>query len=146
MTEISKRFEQVIRSTQKRLFEQGALMPVKVKDGILVGSAKIICEGTFKTISIDDQVLYEKVSLNEAAIKIANIVACGKSLSSADEIYKLDQQYYKHFSDCSFYLDKYHAACNQNDEFRSDLFWIRYQEAKYNSEYYKDRVNRLSAF
>jgi hypothetical protein len=146
MSEVSKRFEQIIKSTQKRLFQQGALMPVKTTDGILVGSAKITCEGTFKNVSVKDQIVYEKIALNEAAIKIANIIACGKSLSEADRIYRLDQQYHKHFADCAFYLDKYRIACDQQDEFKADLFWIRYQEAKYNSEYYKDRVNRLSPF
>ena len=146
MSEISKRFEQIVKTTQKRLFQQGALLPVKTDHGILVGSAKITCEGTFKNIYRKDQMIYGKIALNEAAIKIANIIACGKSLTEADRIYELDQQYHKHFADCAFYLDKYRAACDLKDEFKADLFWIRYQEAKYNAEYYKDRVNRLSPF
>ena len=146
MTEISKRFEQIVRSTQKRLYEQGALMPVKAEDGILVGSVKITCEGPFKDIWYQDRVIFEKVSLNDAAIKIANIIACNKSMARANEIYESDKQYHKHFADCAFYLDKYHKACEQQDEFKSDLYWIRYQEAKYNSDYHKFRISRLSTF
>ena len=146
MTELSKRFEQIIRSTQKRLYDQGALMPVKVSDGIMVGDAKIAGSSTFKDISFKDQIKYQRVALNDAAIKIANILACNKSPMRADEIYDLDQKYAKNFADCAFYLDKYHRACESRDEFKSDLYWIRYQEAKYTADYYKDRINRISTF
>lgn len=146
MTELSKRFEQIIRSTQKRLYEQGALLPVRVEDGIMVGDAKIVGVGSFKNILLKDIPKYNKVSLNDAAIKIANILACNKNTRRADEIYDLDQKYAKNFADCAFYLDKYHRACDSRDEFKSDLYWIRYQEAKYTADYYKDRISRISTF
>ena len=146
MTELSKRFEQIIRSTQKRLYDRGALLPVKVDDGIMVGDAKITGSSAFKDILFKDQLKYQRVALNDAAIKIANILACNKSSLRADEIYDLDQKYAKNFADCAFYLDKYHRACESRDEFKSDLYWIRYQEAKYTADYYKDRINRISTF
>jgi hypothetical protein len=146
MTELSKRFEQIVKSTQKRLYEQGALLPVKVDDGILVGSAKIVCEGLFKNIWVDGDLKYKQISLNESAIKIANVLACNKPISKANEIFDLDQQYSKHFADCAFYLDKYHKACQAEDAFRSDLYWIRYQEANYMVKYCKDRISRISTF
>ena len=146
MTELSKRFEQIIRSTQKRLYEQGALMPVKTSDGIMVGDAKIVGVSTFKDILFKGETRYQRVSLNDAAIKIANILACNKSGIKADQIYELDQKYSKNLADCAFYLDKYHKACEVQDEFKSDLYWIRYQEAKYTADYYKHRISRISIF
>jgi hypothetical protein len=146
MTELSKRFEQIVRSTQKRLYEQGALMPVKTQDGIMVGDATIVGVSSFKDILFRDELKYEKVSLNDSAIKIANVLACNKPLQKADQIYDLDQKYAKNFSDCAFYLDKYHRACELQDQFKSDLYWIRYQEAKYTADYYKDRIRRISIF
>jgi len=146
MTDISKRFEQIVKSTQRRLYDQGALLPVKVEDGILVGSAKIVCEGSFKNIWVDGDLKYKQISLNDAAIKIANVLACNKPISRANEIFELDQQYAKHFADCAFYLDKYHKACQSADEFKADLYWIRHQEAKYMVKYHKDRISRISTF
>ena len=145
MSEISKRFEQIVKSTQRKLLSQGAVMPERTERGIRVGCAEIVPEGPYKHIEVDGQRIYKDISLNKVAIRLANELALRKTGPQLDQLYKLDQEYLRHFIDSSFYLNKYHKAVNSNDEFNQELMWIRYEDAKLKAQDIKEKAEEMAA-
>ena len=146
MSEVSKRFEQLVKSTYKKFLDQGTILPVKTNDGILVGDVLIESEGPLKNIKKNGHILYKQISLNAVAIRIANLVAWGKNTKLCDKLYDLDIQYSKHFIESKIFLDNYHRAVNSNNEVRADILWTRYEIAKEKAVYAKDQAEELARF
>lgn len=145
MSEISKRFEQIVVSAQKKMLDRGAVMPERTERGIRVGRAEIIPEGPYKHIEVNGEVLYKDISLNKVAIRIANEIALNRVSTFAQKLYKLDCEYSRFFIDSSFFLEKYHRAKNNGDEFRAELMWIRYENAKTRAQNIKEEAEKMSA-
>jgi hypothetical protein len=142
MTDLSKRLEQTLRSAIKK----NPILPVKVADGILVGEAKIISEGAIKHIWLRGQLVYKEVSLNCAAICIANLLATGKNPIKADEIYKADQEYGRWFIDSQLLRSQYQSALKNQDHNRADMLWARYCESKDRTITAKRKAEQLASF
>jgi len=145
MSEISKRFEQIVTSTQKKLLDRGAVMPERTERGIRVGCAEIVPEGPYKHIEVDGVRKYSDVSLNKVAIRIANELALHHSGPNLDTLYKLDQEYNRHFVDSAFFLERFHRARNAGDDFREELMWTRYTVAKAKAKAAKERAEQMAA-
>ena len=126
MTDISKRLEQTLRSA----IQKNPILPVKVADGILVGDAKIISEGSIKHILFKGQMIYKDVSLNAVAIKLANILARRSSIIHADAIYRADQDYGRWFIESQMLRAQYQKALTVKDYDKADTLWARYCESR----------------
>jgi len=146
MSDISKRFEQIVTTTHKKFIDEGRLYPVKTDKGILVGDVLISSDGPYKTVSRFDQVLFDNICLNSAAIKIANYVALGKSNYVCQNIYRADQEYNRLHVDGTYTLAGYHACLQHKDYFKADVLWARYCEIKEQTRLAKKKAERLSSF
>jgi len=144
MSNIPKRLEQVIVSTQKRLFKKNQILPQKVHDGILVGNVKITSDGTVKNLWQYGELLYKEIHLNNVAIKLANMMALKKSKVKADELYNADQEYGKWFIDSQLLRAQYQRACSNQDHARADIIWARYCESRTRAEKAKNIAQRLA--
>jgi len=146
MTDVSKRFEQLVKSSYKRFAEQGYILPVKTSEGICVGNVLIRNKGSLKYIVKSGAIVYNEISLNSVAIKLANLLALDTNKALRDELYQLDHLYSKHFVDSKFFLDNYHRAVNSNNEVRADILWTRYIEAKERAIALKEKAEHLASF
>ena len=125
MTQISKRLEQIIRKELST-----TIIPVKTKEGILVGDVLIVTEGTIKNIYKHSELLYKEIHLNSVAIKIANLLAFRKGLLVIDNLYRADQDYGRWFVDSQMLRTQYQKAVNSQDYDRADILWARYIESR----------------
>lgn len=146
MNEVSKRFEQLVKTTYRKFLDQGTILPERTADGIKVGDALIRSDGPYKDIVKQGNVIWATVSLNAVAIKLANLVAWDENKDLQKEIFQLDQKYSKYFVDSKIYLDNYHRASNNNDDIRADILWTRYQDAKERAIILKDQAEDLARF
>jgi hypothetical protein len=140
MTTVSQRLEQSLRSAIKK----NPILPVKVADGILVGSVKIVSEGHLKHLYRDGDLLYNSVFLNAVAIKIANIMALQSTSMQADQLYQIDQEYGKHFVDSQMLRAQHQKSLNNKDYDRADIIWARYCESRDRAETAKNKAQSLS--
>ena len=143
MTEISRRFEDFIRSANKKLAQDEYILPVKTPQGILVGDVLIENNLNLKTVSRNN-VIYKDIFLNTAAVKIANLLALKKPLTRIDEIYCADQCYGRWFIESQDLLHIHKKLRNREDFERADVIWAKYQESRDRAEIAKNKVNRLS--
>lgn len=140
MTNVSQRLEQSLRSAIKN----NPILPVKLADGILVGSVKIVSEGHLKHLWRDGEVLYSSVFLNAVAVKIANVMAVNSVSLSADSLYQLDQEYGKHFVDSQMLRAQHQKSLNNKHYDRADIIWARYCESRDRAEAIKNKAQSLS--
>jgi hypothetical protein len=136
MTQLSKKLEKLIRSSQE-------ILPVKTDKGILVGDVLIVSQGPAKYIYQQDKLFYGEVYLNAAAITIANLLAKRKSTIRIDEIYKADQEYGKWFVDSQLLRAQYEKFKNNQDYDRADMIWARYIESRDRTSSAKKRTEAL---
>jgi hypothetical protein len=139
MTQISKRLEQIIR---KEL--SNTIIPVKTKEGILVGDILIVTEGTIKNIFKHSELLYREIHLNSVAIKIANLLAFRRGSLIIDNLYKADQDYGQWFVDSQLLRTQYQKALNSHDYDRADILWARYIESRDRTITAKNRAESLA--
>jgi hypothetical protein len=143
MTEISKRFEQLVTAHQRKLADRDQILPVKVERGILVGDVLIESKGNLKNLWKRDRLVYSEVSLNDAAIKLANLMAKNKNSGLCDRIYKADQEYGQWFADWQFLKQQYHKAINMGNYNRADILLAKYEESKNRTDIAKRTVTIL---
>ncbi len=136
MTQLSKKLEKLIRSSQE-------ILPVKTDKGILVGDVLIASQGHAKYIHRHDRLLYGEIYLNSAAIAIANLLAKRGSTIRIDEIYKADQEYGKWFVDSQLLRSQYEKASKNQDYDRADMLWARYIESRNRTVSAKNRAEAL---
>lgn len=143
MTEISRRFEEFIRSENKKLAARGLILPIKIEQGIQVGDVLIQNHRNLKTV-IKGDITYKDIFLNSAAVKIANLLALRKSYHKIDELYQADQIYGKWFVESQDLLHIHRKLRNLGDHDRADVIWAKYQESKSKAELAKIKIDRLS--
>ena len=146
MSDVSKRFEQLVKSVYKKFVDNGIHLPQRTAEGILVGNILIKSTGALKDIVIDGKTVYNQISLNCVAIKIANELASGNKRKMCEELMKLDREYSKHFMDSKHFIDNYHKSVNTNNHERADILWTRYDLAKEKALDAKSRAEDLSGF
>jgi hypothetical protein len=140
MNQISKRLAQVVKQELSK-----NIIPVKTDEGILVGSILIVSKGTLKCLYKGQELIYNEISLNKAAIKMANLMALHKNHPLVDKIYQADQEYGSWFADSQMLRNQYEKAA-QNKQFdRADILWARYAESRQRTETAKRKVETLSA-
>lgn len=141
MTDIRRQLDQVVKKT---LSEH--IIPVKTAEGILVGNVLIESQGTVKHIKKHGEYLYKDISLNIAAVKIANLLAKYRSSTLADRIYRYDQEYAKWFIDAQILLQQHYSSKRKQDFDKADMLWARYCESKHRAQKAKDSVTGLILF
>lgn len=146
MTDISKRFEQIITSTQKKFLDQGTIMPTKTDRGIAVGCALITCDGSYKNIYRYDELVFANVSLNRTAIRLANMIAWNKSVYSMQPIYDADQYYNRLYIDTTVFLAGYKNALKHDNHSKAEILWIRYCDTRERTKLAKEKAERLASF
>lgn len=146
MSDVSKRFEQLVKSTYKKFLDQGTILPVKTDDGVLVGDVLIKSDGPLKNIYKNNILLYKEVSLNAVAIRIANLLAWNKNRKRCDDLYKKDIEYSRYYIDSKIFIDNYHRALAAGNEVRADILWTRYEIAKEKAVWAKEQAEELAAF
>jgi hypothetical protein len=139
MTDLSKRFEQVIKSALKKY----PFFPQKTQEGILLGDVLIKSQSNLKYIYKKDQLIYKEVSLNSAAIKLAECLAENVKHQYMDELYRADQEYSKWYIDSQIMRSSYEKSVKKQDAVKSDIYWTRYQESKNLALTYKNRVEQI---
>lgn len=127
MSEISKRLEQFVTSTQKKL---NLIMPVKTAEGILVGNVLIRSEDNFKHLEQHGIMVYDYIFLNAVAIKLANVLAKNGNNGYCDKLYRLDQEYGKWYVDSQQLRARYQQALNKKDDDQASMFYSRYDHSK----------------
>jgi len=140
MTEVSKQLEKRLQS----IIRKGPILPVKTDKGILVGDVLIVSDGPIKHIYQNDRLLYKEISLNVAAIAIANIIAKRQSHILADKIYNEDHEYGKWYQDSQHLRSMYQKAVDSGSHSRADIFWARYVESRERAVAAKNRAQTLS--
>ena len=125
MTDIRRQLDEVVAKELAK-----TIIPVRTERGILVGSVLIESEGSLKNIWRGGECLYRHISLNQTAIKIANILARQRSSTQADRIYNYDQEYSKWFVDSQLLLKNYYNAKKSKNFDRADMLWARYVESR----------------
>jgi len=146
MSDVSKRFEQLVKSTYKKFLDQGTILPVKTQEGILVGDVLIQSDGPLKNIIKNGKILYKEISLNAVAIRIANLVAWDKNKKLCENLYQLDLEYSRNFIDSKIFLDNYHKANNSENHMRAEILWTRYEIAKERAIIAKEKAEDLARF
>ena len=146
MTNISKRFEQLVTKTYREFLEQGTILPTKSDKGIHVGDVLIQSDGPFKNILKKDKLVYENISLNAVAIRIANLLAWNENKGLQDRLFAADLYYSRHYVDSNIFLDRFHRACNAKDELKADIMWTRYEDAKFRAINAKSEAEQLAEF
>ena len=141
MSEISKRLEQFVTSTQKKL---NLVMPIKTEEGILVGDVLIRSEDNFKHLEQRGSLVYDYVYLNAVAIKLANVLANHGDVGYCDKLYKLDQDYGKWYVDSQQLRARYQQALNNNDEEKASMFYARYDQSRERMMTAKKRASELA--
>jgi len=136
MTQLSKKLEQLIRSSKE-------ILPVKTERGILVGDVLILSEGVLKHLEHRGELVYKDVHLNITAIRLANLLALRKCDLRCNEIYRADQEYGKWFTDSQLLRSQYEKALKNQDHDRADMFWARYIESRNRTVAAKTRVESL---
>ncbi len=142
MSEVSKRFENFVKSANKKLADEEILLPVKTENGILIGDVLIRNDLNLKHIHYKNT-MYKDIYLNAAAIKMANLLALRKSFILVDEIYRADQEYGRWFVDNQHMLALHRKSRERGDYERADTFWARYQESRDRAQTAKSKVDRL---
>jgi len=144
MTEISRRFENFIKSANKNLADKGIILPIKTDQGIEIGDVLIVSKHNLKYVYFRDRT-YAEIYLNSAAITIANLLALRRNLDRIDKIYQSDQEYGKWFTDNQYLLALHKRAKDRGDYERADTLWARYQESRDRAQSAKIKVERLIA-
>jgi hypothetical protein len=139
MADIKQKLDRIVSDTLSK-----NIIPVKTTEGILVGNILIVSEGSVKHIKRNDVLLYENISLNVVAVKIANLMVKYKSSLTADRLYNLDQDYSKWFIDSQFLLQRYYSAKKIKDFDKADMLWARYCESRDRAILAKDSATALS--
>jgi hypothetical protein len=140
MSDVSRRFEQLVAKSYKKLATYNQIMPVKTEQGILVGEVLITSRGCIKDIYKNSELIYKDVSLNEAAIRIANLMAGRKNQRICDKIYSADQDYGRWFAKWQIFKEQHRKAKLINDFDRADILYAQYQEVKQRAESAKKTV------
>lgn len=140
MNDISKRFEQLVVAAQKKLTASNNILPVKTQDGILVGDVLIKSNGSLKDLVRDDEIVFKEISLNEVAIRLANLLATRHDIKLCEKIYRLDQDYGKWFQEWQLFKQKYARSVKSKEYERADMFLAKYEDAKFKAENAKQSV------
>ena len=140
MSDVSRRFEQLVARSYKKLADHNQIMPVKTEQGILVGDVLIASRGCIKDLYKKDELIYRDISLNEAAIRMANLLAARKNLTLCDRIYSADQDYGRCFAEWQILKEQHIRAKIASDYDRADILYARYQEVKQRAETAKKSV------
>ena len=143
MSGISKKLSKFIASQQKKLVSSGVIMPIKLEDGILVGSVKIVQDGTVKHLYQNNELIYENIGLNSVAVYLATLIALKKNSMDAEILYRADQEYSKWYIDCETLMNSRRSAIKAEDYDRADMLMARYQESKSRAVSAKNLVERL---
>jgi hypothetical protein len=143
MTDISRKFEQIVNSAQRKLIEQNRILPVKTSAGILVGDVLIVSKEHLKDLYKRDKLVYTEISLNAVAIYLANILAKSTYEVHADKVYQADQEYGRLFADSQILRNQYQRAVIAKDHERADMLWARYCESRDRTITAKKSVERL---
>jgi len=142
MTDISRRFEEFIKSANKKLAKNDWLIPLKTDQGILVGDVLIVNHQNLKTVILKDQI-YKDIYLNLAAVKIANLLALRRLSSRIEDIYQSDQEYGRWFVDSQHLLYLHRRSLDKKDFDRADMLWAKYQESRDRAKFAKEKVDQL---
>jgi hypothetical protein len=109
-----------------------------------VGDVLIVNEGTIKHLLQHGEYKYREISLNCAAIRIANLLARRSSTILADQIYTADQEYGRWFVDSQLLRAQYQKALNNQDNERADMLWAKYSESRDRAVAAKKRTESLA--
>lgn len=143
MTEISKRFEQLITESQKKLTENNQILPTITEQGIVVGDVIITSIGNLKNLWKHDQIVYANVSLNDVAVRLANLLARNKNPAFCRQLYQADQEYGQWFADWQFLKSQHSKVIMSKQYDRADILLARYQESKYRVELSRKTITIL---
>ncbi len=146
MSNLKSKLQQVVERTHRKLFDQEQIMPVKTAEGILVGDVLIVPVGPVKNIIQNNQVIYEEISLNVVAIKIANILTKTGITHRTDALYRADQEYGKWLQDSQFLRNKYQVARQKGDNDRADIYLARYCTARDKAKNAQSHAVALASF
>lgn len=119
-----------IQENQKKLAAQGIFLPVKTTTGIEIGPVSIRSLENIKNIYVYNELKYSEVSLNVVAISLAKMILLKYSTFDMDKLWRTDQTYGKHLTECQFLLHTYRKAQESKDFDRADSLLARYEIAK----------------
>jgi hypothetical protein len=146
MTNIQQKLDRVITKVHEKLARDEFLIPVKTEAGILIGNVLIVSRDALKDIYMDGELIYQSISLNKVAIKIANLLALSQTRNQGRvrELYQADLRFGLALQDYQIFKEKYNAARLNQDIFKMDLYMARMCYSKDASEYHKKTATHLA--
>jgi hypothetical protein len=146
MSDFKKQLDQIISSTQRKLISENKILPVKTDQGIQVGAVLIKCQGHLKDLYKNGQIVYREISLNIAAIKLANMMALDSDAAKESKIYQADQEYSKWYQEGMHFKSLYYKSVKNQRFDQADIYWTRFSESKIKAASAKKTVERLCSF
>jgi hypothetical protein len=145
MNDLQKKLDTVIRSVQSRLIQTENLIPVKIENGIQIGTSTIINKDTLKDVYHRNSLIASGVHLNKIAIKIANLAAISyfNNQLRIKELIGIDQQFGDSLKDYLLFREKYKNSKAKGDYIRSDIHMARMCYSKDRAAYFKKQALRL---
>lgn len=141
MTSLSNRLDQALN----KAIIKAPIIPVKTEQGILVGNVLIQSVGNLKNLWQYNQLMFEGINLNAAAIKLANNLAKYGQIKTNFEIYSADQDYGRWLYDSQVFYANFIKAKNKSQYERADTLWARYCESRDRCYKLKTKVEQLSS-
>lgn len=139
MTKVFTKLERVVKQELRK-----QLIPVKTNDGVLVGNVLIKSEANVKHLIVDEHPIFENISLNCVAIKLANMLALKHDFIAMQQLYRIDQEYGKWYTDCQLLMHSHRNAVKSSDDVKADVLIARYRESKSKAVSAKEIAERLS--
>jgi hypothetical protein len=146
MTKIQQRLDGVISKVQRNLARNEFLIPQKTDQGIAVGNVLIVSRGSLKDLYQNGEPVIINISLNKAAIKLANWLAISpmRYQEKIKELQDADSKFGTALDDYQLFKDKYHKARTVGDQFRMDLYLARMCYSKDTANYWKNHAQDLA--
>jgi hypothetical protein len=141
--DVYSKIEQLSKDAKSKLLQQGIVVPIKGKDGIIkVGnySIKRKKDGFYCIMDFEKEVIIDRINLPQTAAVVANRLALGKYVE--DEIVNADTAYGYALFDEELHTKLAEKNIQSNLLDRADVMFTKSKISKHKKEQYMKTVMR----
>ena len=134
-TDVYSKIEQLSRDAKSKLLQQGVVVPIKGKDGIIkVGnySIKRKKDGFYCVMDFEREIIIDRINLPQTAAVVANRLALGKYVE--DEVVNADTGYGYALFDEELHTKLAEKNIQSNMLDRADVMFTKSKISKYKKE------------
>lgn len=138
---VQQQLDNVIKRVSKQLAQNEFIVPQKTEQGILVGTVLIVSNGALKDLYQHNELIFEHVSLNKVAIKVATLLSLNpvRNDHRIKELIMYDTKFGSALADYQMFKERMLRARESNDQDKADIYLARLVHAKDTAEYWKNR-------